>query len=90
MWTTSLDGPEIGWRSPTFEARRLQRRLAAVGERNEATPYLADLGWTLDGATIRDLPAANHLSLNDDDLCMGNVRYISGVLTETASSRCPG
>jgi len=38
----------------------------------------------LTGTSIRDLFTANDLpSLKDDDLRMGDVRYVSGVLTKT-------
>ena len=56
-------------------------KLRYFGERNEAAPYLADRGWALTGISIRDLFAANDLApLDDDDLRMGNVLYVSGAL----------
>ena len=56
-------------------------KLRYFGERNEAEPYLAGLGWTLTGASVQDLLVANGLPpLADDDLRMGDVRYVSGVL----------
>ncbi|WP_410592728.1 class I SAM-dependent methyltransferase [Amycolatopsis sp. lyj-23] len=69
------------WRAQGFDPG--MAKLRYFGERNEAAPYLTGLGWTLAGATIRDLLAANNLSLDDDDLRMGDVRYISGILTAT-------
>ena len=59
-------------------------KLRYFGECNEAAPHLTGLGWALDGGTIRDLLAANGLApLRDDDMGMGDMRYVSGTLTET-------
>ncbi|WP_235079250.1 hypothetical protein [Amycolatopsis orientalis] len=56
-------------------------KLRYFGERNEAAPYLAGLGWTVEGSTVRELLAANGLPpLGDDDLRMGDLRYLSGIL----------
>jgi len=56
-------------------------RLRYFGERNEAAPYLTDRGWTLNGRSLRDLLAADNLPpLEDDDLRMGDVLYVSGTL----------
>ncbi|MFE0021142.1 SAM-dependent methyltransferase [Amycolatopsis sp. NPDC059021] len=58
-------------------------RLRYFGERTEAAPYLAGRGWTLTTISVRDLFAANDLSsLEGDDLRMGDVRYVSGTLTQ--------
>lgn len=44
-----------------------------------SAPYLTDRGWTLNGTSARDLLAANNLApVDNDDLRMGDVRYISG------------
>jgi methyltransferase (TIGR00027 family) len=79
----SLNRISERWRAQGFDPD--MAKLRYFGERNEAAPYLADLGWTLDGMTIRDLLAANDLlPLKDDDLRMGNVLYVSGTLTQTS------
>ena len=65
------------WRAHGFDTD--MARLRYLGERNEAAPYLTDLGWALNGISIRDLLAANDLPpLTDDDLRMGNLLYVSG------------
>ncbi|MFB8280503.1 SAM-dependent methyltransferase [Nocardia colli] len=67
------------WRANNFDTD--MARLRYYGERNEAAPYLADRGWVLNGITIRDLLAANALQpLKGDDLRMGDMLYVSGVL----------
>ncbi|WP_410671416.1 SAM-dependent methyltransferase [Amycolatopsis sp. cmx-4-68] len=67
------------WRAQGFDLDHA--RLRYFGERNEAAPYLADRGWALTGTTIRTLFAANDLPpIEDDDLRMGDVLYVSGVL----------
>jgi methyltransferase (TIGR00027 family) len=69
------------WRAEGFDLDHA--RLRYFGERNEAAPYLTGRGWTLTGTTNRDLFAANDLPpIKDDDLRMGGVRYVSGVLGE--------
>jgi O-methyltransferase involved in polyketide biosynthesis len=71
------------WRAHSFDLDHA--RLRYFGERNEAAPYLTDLGWTLDPTSIRDLLAANDLPpIKDDDLRMGGVLYVSGALHKTA------
>jgi methyltransferase (TIGR00027 family) len=68
------------WRAQSFDTD--MARLRYYGERNEAAPYLTDLGWALNGVTIRELFAANDLPpLEDDGLRMGEIRYVSGSLT---------
>jgi methyltransferase (TIGR00027 family) len=68
------------WRAHSFDTD--MARLRYYGERNEAAPYLTDLGWALNGVTIRELFAANDLPpLEDDGLRMGDIRYVSGSLT---------
>jgi hypothetical protein len=60
------------WRSPRARADRA------------AAPYLTDRGWALHGISIRDLLAANDLPpLEDDDLRMGDLIYVSGALDKT-------
>ncbi|QUQ64866.1 SAM-dependent methyltransferase [Kutzneria sp. CA-103260] len=67
------------WRAQGFDAD--MARVRYYGERNEAAPYLTDLGWVLDATSIRDLLAAHGLSsLGDDDMRMGDVLYVSGDL----------
>ncbi|MFD2470133.1 SAM-dependent methyltransferase [Amycolatopsis silviterrae] len=74
-----LDRISEQWRGEGFDTD--MTRLRYFGERNEAEPYLAGLGWAMEGTTVRDLFAANGLPpLQDDDLRMGDLRYISGVL----------
>ncbi|MFF0267629.1 SAM-dependent methyltransferase [Kribbella sp. NPDC004536] len=52
--------------------------LRYFGQRNEAAPYLAARGWTLDTATIRDLLATNNLPpLVDDTMQMGDMLYLT-------------
>ncbi|MEV4313369.1 class I SAM-dependent methyltransferase [Actinocrispum sp. NPDC049592] len=68
------------WRTQNFDTDMVKARY--FGERNEAAPYLTGLGWTLTGSTIRELLAANNLPpMADDDLRMGDMRYVSGTLT---------
>ncbi|TDW22599.1 SAM-dependent methyltransferase [Kribbella kalugense] len=77
-----LDRLSERWRAESFDSD--MTRLRYFGERNEAAPYLVDRGWTLSGSTIRDLLAANDLaSLSDDEMRMGDMRYVSGTLSAT-------
>lgn len=58
-------------------------KLRYFGERNEAAPYLAGLGWVVVGRTVRELFAAHGLPpLEEDDLRMAEVRYFRGELTK--------
>ncbi|RZT20435.1 methyltransferase (TIGR00027 family) [Kribbella sp. VKM Ac-2569] len=67
------------WRARGFDLDHA--RLRYFGERNEAAPYLADRGWTLALASTRDLLAANDLlPLEADELRMGGLLYVSGIL----------
>jgi methyltransferase (TIGR00027 family) len=74
-----LNGISELWRAHGFDPD--MARLRYFGERNEAAPYLTGLGWTLTTAGTRDLLAAQGLPpLEDDDLRMGDLLYVSGVL----------
>ncbi|ALG09715.1 SAM-dependent methyltransferase [Kibdelosporangium phytohabitans] len=67
------------WRAHSFDID--MARLRYFGERNEAAPYLTGLGWSLNAISVRDLLAANLLPpVEDDDLRMGDVLYVKGVL----------
>ncbi|GLY39973.1 S-adenosyl-L-methionine-dependent methyltransferase [Amycolatopsis sp. NBRC 101858] len=73
-----LDGISELWREHGFDTD--MTKLRYFGERTEAAPYLTGLGWTLTAVTTRDLLAAQGLPpLTDDDLRMGELRYVSGV-----------
>ena len=74
----SLDRVSERWRARGFDPD--MAKLRYFGERNEAAPYLTDLGWALNGSSIRDLLAANDLPLEDDNLRMGDTLYVSGTL----------
>ncbi|TVS83592.1 SAM-dependent methyltransferase [Mycobacterium helveticum] len=55
--------------------------LVYFGERNEAAPYLSERGWALNGASIRELFAANGLApIADDDIGLGDTLFVSGTL----------
>jgi methyltransferase (TIGR00027 family) len=70
------------WRAQGFDTDLAKLRY--FGERNEAAPYLTDRGWALNGISIRDLFAANDLPpLEDDDMRMGDMLYVSGALNKT-------
>jgi methyltransferase (TIGR00027 family) len=65
------------WRAHGFDLD--MAGLVYFGDRNEAAPYLSDSGWALNGASIRELFAANELPpLEDDDMRMGDLLYVSG------------
>jgi methyltransferase (TIGR00027 family) len=67
------------WRAHGFDLDMVG--LIYFGDRNEAAPYLRDRGWALSGVSIRDLFSANGLApLEDDDMRMGDVLYVSGTL----------
>jgi len=58
-------------------------QLVYFGERNEASPYLANHGWEMGGSTIRELFAANGLApIVEDDLPFADRLYVSGTLTD--------
>ncbi|OBG60265.1 MULTISPECIES: class I SAM-dependent methyltransferase [unclassified Mycobacterium] len=65
------------WRAHGFDLD--MAGLVYFGDRNEAAPYLADHGWRLNKVSIRELFAANGLPpLEDDDMRMGEMLYVSG------------
>ncbi|MGO8769200.1 MAG: class I SAM-dependent methyltransferase [Mycobacterium sp.] len=67
------------WRAHGFDLDMVG--LVYFGDRNEAAPYLRDRGWRLDSRSIRELFAANRLApLEDDDMRMGDMLYVSGTL----------
>lgn len=69
------------FRSAEFDSD--MAKLRYFGERNEAAPYLAGLGWEVTGRTVRELLAAHGLPpLEEDDLRMGDVLYVRGELTK--------
>jgi methyltransferase (TIGR00027 family) len=72
-----LNGISELWREHGFDTD--MAKLRYFGERNEAAPYLTGLGWTLTAAGTGELLAAHGLPpLADDDLRMGDLRYVSG------------
>jgi methyltransferase (TIGR00027 family) len=74
-----LDRISASWRAHGYDPD--MAKLRYFGERNEAAPYLTGLGWALTGASTRDLLAANDLRpLKNDELSMGGLLYVSGVL----------
>ncbi|OBF91342.1 SAM-dependent methyltransferase [Mycobacterium sp. 852014-52450_SCH5900713] len=67
------------WRAHGFDLA--MAGLVYFGDRNEAAPYLGERGWSLNGASIRELFSANGLPpLEDDDIRMGEMLYVSGTL----------
>ncbi|MFC0541280.1 class I SAM-dependent methyltransferase [Kutzneria chonburiensis] len=75
-----LDRMSARWRARSYDTD--MAKLRYFGERNEAEPHLAGLGWAMTGDTIRDLLAANDLaSLGADEMRMGDMRYVRGILT---------
>jgi O-methyltransferase involved in polyketide biosynthesis len=79
----NLDLISARWRAHGYDPD--MAKLRYFGERNEAAPYLAGLGWTLTGASTRDLLATNDLPpLMEDTLRMAGLLYISGTLNEPA------
>ncbi|MEZ0359124.1 class I SAM-dependent methyltransferase [Mycobacterium sp. SA01] len=53
--------------------------LVYLGERNEASDYLADHGWQVDRSPVNDLLAAGRRGTFDDDEPMGKLYYLSAV-----------
>jgi len=71
------------WRAHGFDLD--MAGLVYFGDRNEAAPYLSDRGWALNGISIRDLFSVNDLPpLDDDDMRMGDLLYVSGTLNKNA------
>jgi len=69
------------WRTHGFDLD--MAGLVYFGERNEAAGYLTDRGWVLNGVTIRELFTANDLPpLEEDEVRMGDMRYVSGTLDQ--------
>ncbi|OBI24397.1 class I SAM-dependent methyltransferase [Mycobacterium sp. E2238] len=67
------------WRAHGFDLD--MAGLVYFGERNEAAPYLGERGWSLNGVSIQELFSANGLPpLEDDDIRMGEMLYVSGTL----------
>ena len=61
--------------------------LVYFGDRNEAASYLADHGWQVSGASVRELFAANDLPPIDDEMGgFADLRYINGTLTGTGKN----
>ncbi|GAA5153833.1 class I SAM-dependent methyltransferase [Amycolatopsis dongchuanensis] len=78
-----LDRVSERWRTHGFDFDHASQRY--LGRRGEAAPCLAARGWVLTGAGVRELFAAHGLPLDEDDLGMGGVRYVSG--TRAADQR---
>ncbi|WP_431237303.1 class I SAM-dependent methyltransferase [Mycolicibacterium aichiense] len=53
--------------------------LVYLGERNEASDYLADHGWQVDRSPVNDLLAAGRRGTFDDDEPMGKLYYLSAI-----------
>jgi methyltransferase (TIGR00027 family) len=53
--------------------------LVYLGERNEASDYLAGHGWQVDIAPVNELLAAGQRSIFDEDEPMGKMYYLSAV-----------
>jgi methyltransferase (TIGR00027 family) len=69
------------WRAHGFDLDMVG--LVYFGDRNEAAPYLRDRGWALNGVSIGELFDANGLPpIEDDDMRMGDVLYVSGTLSK--------
>ena len=76
-----MQGISERWRAHGFDLD--MAGLVYFGDRNEAAPYLGERGWALNGISIRDLFSANGLApLEDDDMRMGDVLYVSGTLNK--------
>jgi methyltransferase (TIGR00027 family) len=68
------------WRKHGFDLDMTE--LAYFGDRNEASAYLADLGWRMSGRTVQELFADHDLPPFDEE-DMGRfaeMRYVSGIL----------
>ncbi|MCB0942980.1 MAG: SAM-dependent methyltransferase, partial [Mycobacterium sp.] len=54
--------------------------LVYIGERNEASAYLAGHGWRVAATGVNDLLAAHGLAPFDDDEPMSKLRYLDATL----------
>lgn len=75
------------WRAHGFDVD--MTGLVYFGDRNEAAAYLSGHGWLLTSSSVRDLFAANGFPpIDDDDVRMGDLQYVSGTLyTNTRKER---
>ena len=74
------------WRTHGFDPDMVKLRY--FGERNEAAPYLTNLGWELNAISVLNLFAANDLQpVESDDLRISDLLYVSGTLSATATGR---
>ncbi|AHH21488.1 putative S-adenosyl-L-methionine-dependent methyltransferase [Nocardia nova SH22a] len=81
-----LERIEGRWRSEGFDTD--MSALRYYGERNEAGPYLGGRGWSVSGSTVRELFSDKGFqSLQDDGMHMGDMAYVSGVLSASCSPR---
>jgi len=72
------------WRAHGFDVD--MTGLLYLGERNEAAAYLSDHGWLTTSLPLHELRAANNLPpLDDEDMSMGEMLYISGTLYKNRS-----
>ncbi|OXM45657.1 SAM-dependent methyltransferase [Amycolatopsis alba] len=77
-----LDSISERWREHSLDTDMTSLRY--FGERNEAAPYLTELGWALNSAGIRELFAVNGLPpLEDGGMRLGDTLYVSGTLSAT-------
>ena len=81
-----MQGVAERWRDHGFHLDLTE--LVYFGDRNEAAGYLAEHGWQISGASVRELFAAHGLPPIDDDGMGGfaDLRYISGTLTGTGKN----
>ena len=81
-----MQGVAERWRDHGFHLDLTE--LVYFGDRNEAAGYLAEHGWQISGASVRELFAAHGLPPIDDDEMGGfaDLRYISGTLTGTGKN----
>jgi O-methyltransferase involved in polyketide biosynthesis len=83
-WATCRPMRRTACWTPSLSSARREAGGDREQARNEAAPYLAGLGWTLRTTSIRDLLADHGLApLENDDLRMGDVRYVSGTRTQS-------
>ena len=80
-----LQGVAEKWRDHGFHLDITE--LVYFGDRNEAAGYLAEHGWQISGASVRELFAAHDLPPIDDEIGgFADLRYISGTLTATSKN----